>query len=307
MRWTSFACITIAIQTVASTAFAQDSVEQFYRGKTINIISARRCRRRLRQLCAARSAATWANTSPATRRSCRRTCRARAATRRPATSIRSRPRTAPPSARCFPAASWRRSSPTRRSSTIRRNSSSSAAPTATSIPASCASDSPIKSFKDTFTQEVIVGASNEGGTTRDMPTLSNNVLGTKFRIVTGYAGTREIALAVERKRDPRAVRLRLHQPALGDAALDGRQGRARHRAGERQGHAGAEQAGRAAHRRLRQDTGRPAGDGAGLQPGGVRPARIVLPEGVPPSAWRRCARRSWRRSPTRRCWPKPKR
>ena len=32
-----------------------------------------------------------------------------------------------------------------------------------------------------------------------MPTLSNNVLGTKFRIVTGYGGTREIALAVERK------------------------------------------------------------------------------------------------------------
>ena len=60
-------------------------------------------------------------------------------------------------------------------------------------------DSPIMSFKDALTQEVIVGASNEGGTTRDMPTLSNNVLGTKFRIVTGYGGTREIALAVERK------------------------------------------------------------------------------------------------------------
>jgi tripartite-type tricarboxylate transporter receptor subunit TctC len=61
------------------------------------------------------------------------------------------------------------------------------------------SDTPIQSFKDAFTHEVIIGASNEGGTTRDMPTLSNNVLGTKFRIVTGYAGTREIALAVERR------------------------------------------------------------------------------------------------------------
>ena len=38
MRWTSLACIAIAIQTVASTALAQGSVEQFYRGKTINII-----------------------------------------------------------------------------------------------------------------------------------------------------------------------------------------------------------------------------------------------------------------------------
>jgi tripartite-type tricarboxylate transporter receptor subunit TctC len=60
-------------------------------------------------------------------------------------------------------------------------------------------DSPIKSFQDAFTQEVIIGASNEGGTTRDMPTLENNVLGTRFRIVTGYGGTREITLAVERK------------------------------------------------------------------------------------------------------------
>jgi len=45
---------------------------------------------------------------------------------------------------------------------------------------------------------LIVGASNEGATTRDLPTLLNNVLGTKFRIVTGYAGSREITLALER-------------------------------------------------------------------------------------------------------------
>jgi tripartite-type tricarboxylate transporter receptor subunit TctC len=59
-------------------------------------------------------------------------------------------------------------------------------------------DAPVKTFKDLMTTEMIVGASNEGGTTRDMPTLSNNVLGAKFRIVTGYAGTQEIALSVER-------------------------------------------------------------------------------------------------------------
>lgn len=60
-------------------------------------------------------------------------------------------------------------------------------------------DSPVKSFQDVFTRETIVGASNEGGTSRDMPALSNNVLGTKFRVVSGYAGTREISLALERK------------------------------------------------------------------------------------------------------------
>jgi tripartite-type tricarboxylate transporter receptor subunit TctC len=59
-------------------------------------------------------------------------------------------------------------------------------------------DARVKTFKDVITTEMIVGASNEGGTTRDMPTVSNNVLGAKFRVVTGYAGTQEIALAVER-------------------------------------------------------------------------------------------------------------
>jgi tripartite-type tricarboxylate transporter receptor subunit TctC len=60
------------------------------------------------------------------------------------------------------------------------------------------SDAPAKSFNDVFTQEVILGASNEGGTTRDLPAMLNNLLGAKFRIVTGYAGSKEITLAVER-------------------------------------------------------------------------------------------------------------
>ena len=59
-------------------------------------------------------------------------------------------------------------------------------------------DAPVKTFQDVLSQELIVGASNEGATTRDLPTLLNNVLGTKFRIVTGYAGSREITLALER-------------------------------------------------------------------------------------------------------------
>jgi tripartite-type tricarboxylate transporter receptor subunit TctC len=59
-------------------------------------------------------------------------------------------------------------------------------------------DAPVKTFDDVMNRELIVGASNEGGTTRDLPTLMNNVLGTKFRIVTGYAGSREIILALER-------------------------------------------------------------------------------------------------------------
>ena len=60
------------------------------------------------------------------------------------------------------------------------------------------SDAPIKSFKDTFTREVILGASAEGATLHDMPTMLDNVLGTKLRLVTGYAGSHEVTLAIEK-------------------------------------------------------------------------------------------------------------
>jgi len=59
-------------------------------------------------------------------------------------------------------------------------------------------DAAVKTFKDVFTRELIVGASNPGATTYDLPLLLNNMLGAKFRIVTGYPGSREITLALER-------------------------------------------------------------------------------------------------------------
>jgi tripartite-type tricarboxylate transporter receptor subunit TctC len=59
-------------------------------------------------------------------------------------------------------------------------------------------DAPAKTFRDALDKVVIVGASNEGGTTRDLPAMMNNLAGAKFRIVTGYAGSKEIGLAVER-------------------------------------------------------------------------------------------------------------
>jgi tripartite-type tricarboxylate transporter receptor subunit TctC len=59
-------------------------------------------------------------------------------------------------------------------------------------------DAPVKTYKDVLTTELIIGASNPGATTYDLPHLLNNVLGTKFRIVTGYAGSKEMTLALER-------------------------------------------------------------------------------------------------------------
>ena len=58
-------------------------------------------------------------------------------------------------------------------------------------------DAKAKSFDDIFTQETLVGVS--GGTTRDYPQLLNKVLGTKFKLITGYPGTRDVNLAMERK------------------------------------------------------------------------------------------------------------
>lgn len=60
------------------------------------------------------------------------------------------------------------------------------------------SDAPVKTFRDMLDKELIVGASNPGATTYDLPLLLNNILGTKFKIVTGYPGSREITLALER-------------------------------------------------------------------------------------------------------------
>ena len=59
-------------------------------------------------------------------------------------------------------------------------------------------DAPVKEFKDALTTELIVGASGDGATTRDFPVMLNNLLGANFKLVTGYPGSREINLAMER-------------------------------------------------------------------------------------------------------------
>jgi tripartite-type tricarboxylate transporter receptor subunit TctC len=59
-------------------------------------------------------------------------------------------------------------------------------------------DAPVKSFKQLLTQELIIGASQAGTSTRDYPAMLNNLTGTKIRLVGGYPGTREITLAIEK-------------------------------------------------------------------------------------------------------------
>ena len=60
------------------------------------------------------------------------------------------------------------------------------------------SDAAVKTFADAFDKELVVGGTAEGASTRDFPVLLKNLLGAKFKIVAGYAGSREINLAMER-------------------------------------------------------------------------------------------------------------
>jgi tripartite-type tricarboxylate transporter receptor subunit TctC len=55
---------------------------------------------------------------------------------------------------------------------------------------------PVTRFEQAFMREMIIGGS--GGATNTFPTLTNAILGTKFKIVSGYPGTREVNLAMER-------------------------------------------------------------------------------------------------------------
>jgi tripartite-type tricarboxylate transporter receptor subunit TctC len=59
-------------------------------------------------------------------------------------------------------------------------------------------NSKIKTFEDAQKTKTIVGGSAAGGATRDYPYLHNHTAGTKFEIVSGYTGTPDISLAMER-------------------------------------------------------------------------------------------------------------
>ena len=56
----------------------------------------------------------------------------------------------------------------------------------------------VKSIEDARSREVIAGASGRGAITYTYPALMNELLGTKFKIVTGYTGGNQINLAMER-------------------------------------------------------------------------------------------------------------
>ena len=56
----------------------------------------------------------------------------------------------------------------------------------------------ITSFNDVLTKTLTIGATGVGDDTYQFPALMNAVLGTKFKIVTGYPGGNDVTLAIER-------------------------------------------------------------------------------------------------------------
>jgi tripartite-type tricarboxylate transporter receptor subunit TctC len=56
---------------------------------------------------------------------------------------------------------------------------------------------PVQTLADLYTKELIVGAQAPGSTQYDFPILLNHLFGTKFKIVTGYESTPKIHLAME--------------------------------------------------------------------------------------------------------------
>ena len=57
---------------------------------------------------------------------------------------------------------------------------------------------PVMKIEDVFSRETIVGGTGPTSSTVFIPYLLNNLAGTKFKVITGFNGTNEIGLAMER-------------------------------------------------------------------------------------------------------------
>jgi hypothetical protein len=57
---------------------------------------------------------------------------------------------------------------------------------------------PVQSLAELLTKQLVVGATTPGTTMVDFPLLTNTILGTKFKIVPGYASTPQMNEAMER-------------------------------------------------------------------------------------------------------------
>ena len=147
----------------------------------------------------------------------------------------------------------------------------------------------VRSIDDARKKEIVAGATARGGITFTYPALMNELLGTKFKIVTGYSGGNEINIAMERGEVQGAqqflVKLEGHQAgvAQGEEAV-------RHRAGRRQG----EGPRRARDRRPGQNRSRPSARRSHHVGRGARPSDDDDAGRSGSAAACACAQPSWR-------------
>ena len=59
-------------------------------------------------------------------------------------------------------------------------------------------DAPATTFEEARKTQLVMGSGGEAASTRDFPLLLNAVLDTKFKVVLGYSGNREVQLAIEK-------------------------------------------------------------------------------------------------------------
>jgi tripartite-type tricarboxylate transporter receptor subunit TctC len=60
------------------------------------------------------------------------------------------------------------------------------------------SDAPVTKFEEAFHKQLVIGGTAPGASANNFAAALSNVLGAKFKIVSGYAGSTEILLAIER-------------------------------------------------------------------------------------------------------------
>jgi tripartite-type tricarboxylate transporter receptor subunit TctC len=58
--------------------------------------------------------------------------------------------------------------------------------------------SPFKTIKDAQREQMVVAGTGAGSDTDTWPIILNELIGTKFKLVTGYQGTQETVIAIER-------------------------------------------------------------------------------------------------------------
>ena len=82
----------------------------------------------------------------------------------------------------------------------------------------------VKSIDDFYTREIVVGASGAGAQSYSFPVVYRELLGMKFKVITGYPGTPERALAMERGELTGAcgITTTTYRSVLGQQAKDGK-------------------------------------------------------------------------------------